>query len=42
MAIEPCRLLSPRRLSRSDRQAVLDILRETKTDLPDYWRTNSE
>ena len=25
-------------LSRDDRQAILEILRETKPDLPDYWR----
>jgi hypothetical protein len=26
------------RLSKADRQAILEILRETKTGLPDYWR----
>jgi hypothetical protein len=27
------------RLSAQDRRAILDILRDTKPDLPDYWRT---
>lgn len=27
-------------LSTADRQAIIEILRETKSDLPDYWRTN--
>ena len=26
----------------SDRKAILEILRETKKDLPDYWRANSD
>ena len=26
-------------LSPDDREAVLQILRDTKTNLPDYWRT---
>jgi hypothetical protein len=26
------------RLIPADRQAILEILRETKTNLPDYWR----
>lgn len=26
-------------LSADDRQAILEILRETKPDLPEYWRT---
>ena len=25
-------------LSNDDRKAILEILRDTKTDLPDYWR----
>jgi hypothetical protein len=25
-------------LSAEDRRAILEILRETKKDLPDYWR----
>jgi len=25
-------------LSAEDRQAILEILRDTKQDLPDYWR----
>jgi len=27
------------RLTSSDRQAILEILRETKANLPDYWRS---
>ncbi len=29
------------RLSAADRQAILEIVRETKTGLPDYWRDSS-
>lgn len=34
---------SPRyaRLSTQDRQAILDIVRDTKPNLPDYWRSRS-
>ncbi|MDC0934710.1 hypothetical protein OAS39_00385 [Pirellulales bacterium] len=28
-------------LSSSDRQAILEILRDTKSDLPDFWKTSS-
>ena len=33
---------SPRysRLSTEDRRAILEILRDTKKDLPDYWKTS--
>jgi len=33
---------SPRfaRLSTDDRRAILEILRDTKKDLPDYWKAS--